>query len=113
PYVTHSQTPLNIQPDQTLTLPAVGVALRATGCAATPLLVTLADGRLVALTRAGKIEPILDKMVPVRHVAASGDALAVDSEHTPGLSLFDSCAGGGALLGLPVSVAAVAITPAN
>jgi hypothetical protein len=112
-YVTQSQLPLNIQPAQTLTLPAIGVALRATGCAATPLVVTLADGRLVAFTRDGKIEPILDEMVPVHHLASSGDALAVDSAHTPGLSLFDSCGGGGALLGLPVSIGAVAITPAN
>ena len=112
-YVTQSQKPLDIQPALTVALPAVGVALRATGCAATPLVVTLADGRLVAVSRTGKAEAILDQMAPVNHLAASGDALAVDSEHTPGLSLFDACAGGGALLGLPDPVAAVAMTAAN
>jgi len=109
-YVTQSQLPLDIQPDKTLTLPAIGVALRATGCAATPLVVTLADGRLVALTRTGQIEPILDEMVPVHHVASSGDALAVDGDR--GLSLFDACAAAGSLLGVD-PVAAVALTPAN
>jgi hypothetical protein len=109
-FVTHSQKPLDIQPDKTVTLPAVGASLRATGCAATPLLVTLADGRIVTVSRAGKVEPILDAMVPAHHVASSGDALVVDSPR--GLSLIDSCADGGALLGVD-PIAAVALTPAN
>jgi hypothetical protein len=112
-YVTRSQVPLNIQLDLTVTLPALGVALRATGCAATPLVVTLADGRLVAVSRAGQVVPLLDDMAPVRHVASSGDALAIDSEHTPGLSLVDACGSGGGPLGLSAPLSAVALTPIN
>lgn len=110
---TQSQKPLSIQPDKTLTLPSPAVALHATGCAATPLLVTLANGTMVTMDKSGKLDKLLPEMAPVQHVAASGDALAVDSTHTPGLSLFDACAGGGSLLGLPVPIAAVAMTPAT
>jgi hypothetical protein len=109
-YTTVMQLPLAIQPALTVTLPAIGTSLRATGCAARPLVVELADGKLVAITSAGQLEPILDEMAPVRHVAASGDALAVDSAR--GLSLVDACADSGALLGVD-PIAAVALTPAN
>jgi len=109
-FATVTQLPLAIQPALTVTLPAIGTSLRATGCAARPLVVALTDGKLVAITRAGQIEPILDEMTPVRHLAASGDALAVDSAR--GLSLVDSCADGGPLLGVD-PVAAVALTPAD
>jgi hypothetical protein len=109
-FTTVTEAPLLIQPALTVTLPAIGVALRATGCAARPLVATLADGKLVAVTRAGQVEPILDEMAPVSHLAASGDALAVDSAR--GLSLVASCADNGALLGVD-AIAAVALTPAN
>lgn len=112
-YLTRSQAPLDIVADATLTLPAIGTAVRVTGCASRPLVVTLADGRIVAVTRTGKVEPILADLAPVTHVAASGDALAVDSSRVSGLSLFDACADSGAGLGLPVGVAAVAMTPAD
>ena len=107
-YLTQSQKPLDIQPAATITLPAIGESLRATGCAATPLVVTLADGHVVTVSRAGKVEPILGEMVPVHHIASAGDALAVDSAR--GLSLVDACADGGALLGVD-PIAAVALTP--
>ncbi len=112
-WVTRSRAPLDIQADKVLGLPAPATALHATGCAATPLLVTLADGTLMTMSSAGKLDKLLPEMAPVAHLAASGDAIAVDSMHTPGLSLFDRCGGGGALLGLPVSVGAVAMTRAN
>ena len=112
-YLTKSQAPLDIVAAATIALPGVAASLRATGCAARPLVVALADGRLFAVAKSGKLEPILDEMAPVAHLASSGDALAVDSSRTPGLSLFDACGGGGALLGLPVAVGAVAMTPAN
>jgi hypothetical protein len=111
---TQTRAPLNIQPDKTLALPGPAAALHATGCASAPLIVTLADGTMVAMGRSGKLDKVLPEMAPVHHVAASGDALAVDSAHTPGLSLFDACAGGGgSLLGLPVAVQSVAMTAAN
>lgn len=112
-YRTVSQSPLDLRPAGTVTLPALGAALAATGCARAPLLVTLVDGRVVALGRDGQLLPVVDKLVPVRHVAASGDGLAVDSEPVPGFSLFDACGGGsGALLGLgAASVAGVVMTP--
>ena len=113
-YHTVSQQPLDIQPVATLALPAIGVALHATGCPSAPLVVTLADGRLVALTDRGTIEPLVTELTPVHHVAASGDALALDSDRTPGMALFDACGGGGALLGLPLpSIEAVAMTAAS
>jgi hypothetical protein len=113
-YRTVAQSPLDIQPAGTVALPAVGTALSATGCAQAPLVVTLADGHVVAVSKDGKLTPIVDSLAPVRHLASSGDALAVDSDHVPGLSLFDACgSGSGALLGLTAaSVAAVAMTPA-
>ena len=112
-YLTQSQAPLDIVAASTLTLPAIGTAVRMTGCASRPLVVTLADGRIVAVSPAGKIEPILGELSPVGPIAASGDALAVESQRVTGMSLFDACAGSGAGLGLPVGIAAVAMTPAD
>ena len=47
-------------------------------------MVTLADGRIVAVSRTGKVEPDPRRdLAPVTHVASSGDALAVDSRARP------------------------------
>ena len=101
-FLTHSQKPLDIQPAKTVTLPALRASLRATGCAATPLIVTLADGRIFTVSRAGKVEPILDAMVPVASPRLVGRRARGRQPAPPGLSLFDSCADGGALLGLSI-----------
>jgi hypothetical protein len=82
-------------------LPAAGVSIHATGCPKAPAVIVLADGRLAVLSGDGETDTAAAELTPIKQVASTGAQLAIASEATGNISLFDACTGADHFLGLP------------
>jgi len=90
-----------------IALPSPGAQVVGSGCAAQPVRVLLDGGRVVALTRDGKIVPSLNADDPIAALYATRDATAASGKPSSGaLELYDACANSSVALGVPPAQAA-------